>query len=171
MTYVKMDRDRRIYEWQSRKYLDDSVKPPKPTLNDQYQLASTIYPQLPLSDIFIMDAASDRPDVVPNFEKHLLRTILYTMLSFGERDQPKVVQFKPRSIATFYDLQMGSDRVSCQEVFEEFTKNHQIKLSEELAENYKKSYGVGRELLGVNALHCLAFVEVLCMLEPRKGWR
>ncbi|XP_003739127.1 uncharacterized protein LOC100902482 [Galendromus occidentalis] len=167
-TYVTMDLDAKVIGWGSFVHSDESDRKTKIGLYEIYTKAVTIYEKLPSADIFLMESKSERPNAASVSEKEL-QTMLYTMLSFGEPDQPKVAQIAGLAFSNYYNLTMGSDQVSCQETFLKLVDDARITLSDELGTHYKRQNGVSREFLALNTLRCLAFLKATRILRMRKS--
>lgn len=163
LTYAKMDRYGTVMDWRRLTFGDKFMKlrKTKSLLHECYKFAGSLYPELPQADIFMMDLIQVMPNAISATDRQMLQGILFTMLSFGEPDKPKVVQVKPSVVARYFNLQLGSDRTSCQNVFQELIAKGDIKLPAELALQYERSNKVYREFLALSTLHCLALVQAL----------
>lgn len=168
MTHVKMNVDGEVRDWGRFQFMDENSRVSKSSLNEYYNMVASIYRRLPQAGIFVTESQFERigKSIAP--EKQMLVAILYTMLSFGEPEQPKVVQINSNAVTKHFGLNMGHDRVSCQDLFRELVRSQEIKIPPQLEPKYDRQSKVDKEFLGLNTLYCLAFWKATEHLKAEK---
>ncbi|OQR68727.1 transcription elongation factor [Tropilaelaps mercedesae] len=131
-----------------------------------YEVARDIYPKIIHDDaIFVMEqyTLNLMPKGQYRMAGHLLQSMIYTMLNFGEPDQPKVFQIKPQTLTNLFSLRVGSERIGCELAVRSLIDNGEVLAPEHLVRRFDKETTVNREYLGLSILRSLAILR-LCNL-------
>jgi len=163
VTCVKMDRERNVLEWQQ---IHATVAKIKHDMTSYYDIAAQIYPQIPPADIYVLQFDSAKLQKLTGMTARAntaITSMLVTMLSFGEPDQPKVVSIKARTLGQVFRLYVGEERVSSQQTFDALLQKGELCVSSANMAKLGRGSVVEQEFMRITALQSLAFLRVCKM--------